>query len=211
LGTTIAAVGCCLATIIGASRILFAMTRGALNNHWLATVSSGSRVPATASVAVGAAAIAAILIVRIAFTSNAFDIFAWSGTTGTLVLLVAYGMFTCGAWYYLCVRGPRQGLAPRRLDYLVPVLALVVVGYTLYRNVLPWPATSSGRIIVILAAVWIVVSIVGILRAPRMTERIAMRFARDEGLTVAIDDESSPHVSGELRSSRVSTAYQEAG
>jgi amino acid transporter len=206
LGTTIAAIGCCLATIIGASRILFAMTRGALVNHRLATVSVGSRVPASASVAVGAAAIAAMLIVRIAFTSNAFDIFAWSGTTGTLVLLVAYGMFTCGAWYYLCVRGPRQGLAPRRLDYVVPVLALVVVGYTLYRNVLPWPTTSSGRIIVILAAVWVVLAIIGILRAPRMTQRIAARFARDEGLTVATDDESSAHVSGELRPSSVTTA-----
>ena len=206
LGTTIAAIGCCLATIIGASRILFAMSRGALVDHRLSTISSGSRVPAAAAVAVGGVAIVAMFIVRVAFTSNAFDIFAWSGTTGTLVLLVAYAMFTCGAWYYLCVRGPRQGLAPRRLDYLVPVLALIVVGYTLYRNVLPWPTTGSGKIIVILAAVWVVAAVAGIFSAPRMTRRIATRFAHDEGLTVAVDDGTSAHLAADMRSSPVSTA-----
>jgi amino acid transporter len=185
LGTTVAAIGCCLATIIGASRILFAMTRGGLADSRLARLSPRSGVPGPAAAAVGGVAAISMVIVRLAFTHNAFDIFAWSGTTGTLVLLVAYAMFTAGAWYYLVVRGPRQGLAPRRLDYIVPVLALMVVGYTLYRNVIPWPSTGSGRTIVLLDAAWVLVAIVGIICAPRVTTRIASRFAEDEGLSVA--------------------------
>jgi amino acid transporter len=149
LGSTIAAVGCCLATVLGASRILFAMARGAAPESRLARVSHGAAVPATASCALGLGAILALAIVRIAFTRDAFDLFAWAGTTGTLVLLVAYGLFTAGAWLHLCVRGPRAGMPARRLDYAVPLLALVVVGYTLYRNVIPWPATGSGRVIVL--------------------------------------------------------------
>jgi amino acid transporter len=197
LGTTVAAIGCCLATIIGACRILFAMTRCGLENSRLATVSERSGVPGPAAVAVGGFAAISMVIVRLAFTHNAFNIFAWSGTTGTLVLLVAYLLFTAGAWYYLIVRGPRQGIAPRPADYIVPVLAFIVVGYTLYRNVIPWPTTGSGRTIVILDIAWVVIAVVGILSAPRITQRIAQRFAADEGLSVAGSPTGSAVLPGE--------------
>jgi len=91
-------------------------------------------VPAVAAAAIAVAAVATILIILAAGTSVAFNLFAWSGTVGTLVLLVAYAIFTAGAWYYLCVRGPRQGHRAARLDFIVPVLGLIVLGYTLYRN-----------------------------------------------------------------------------
>lgn len=182
LGSAIAAIGCCLATVIGASRILFAMARGAAPESRLATVSAGSGVPASAAIVLGAAALAALALGRVAFTADAFDLFAWAGTAGTLVLLIAYGLFTAGAWLHLCVRGPRAGLAARRLDYVVPALALVVVGYTLYRNVIPWPDSGSGRAIVLLAAAWVLAAVGGVWGVPRMTRRIAARFAADEGV-----------------------------
>ena len=117
----------------------------------LSRVSAKSGVPAVAAAAIAVAAAAVILLILAVGTSVAFNLFAWSGTVGTLVLLVAYGIFTAGAWYYLCVRGPRHGQPANRLDFVVPVLGLLVLGYTLYRNVLPWPSTTSGRVIAILA------------------------------------------------------------
>ena len=152
LGTTIAAIGCCLATLVAAARLLFAMSRGGVGDRRLSRVSAKSGVPAVAAAAIAVAAAAVILLILAVGTSVAFNLFAWSGTVGTLVLLVAYGIFTAGAWYYLCVRGPRHGQPANRLDFVVPVLGLLVLGYTLYRNVLPWPSTTSGRVIAILAA-----------------------------------------------------------
>jgi amino acid transporter len=139
-------------------------------------------VPAAAAAAIAAAAIATILLIYFAGTSVAFSLFAWSGTVGTLVLLVAYAIFTAGAWNYLCVRGPRHGQPAARLDYIVPVLGLIVLGYTLYRNVLPWPSSTSGQVIAILAAIWVAAAIAAIVAVPRHAERIGDRLAHDEGL-----------------------------
>ena len=182
LGTTIAAIGCCLATLVAAARLLFAMSRGGVGASRLSQVSAKSGVPAVAAAAIAVAAAAVILLILAVGTSVAFNLFAWSGTVGTLVLLVAYGIFTAGAWYYLCVRGPRHGQPANRLDFVVPVLGLLVLGYTLYRNVLPWPATTAGRVIVILAAIWLAAAIAAIVTAPRWAARIGDQLSHDEGL-----------------------------
>lgn len=145
-------------------------------------MSEKSGVPAVAAAAISVAACAVIILIRVAGTSVAFNLFAWSGTVGTLVLLVAYGIFTAGAWYYLCVRGPRRGQPAKRLDFIIPVLGLIVLGYTLYRNVLPWPSTTAGQVIAVLALVWVAAAIAVILAAPRQAARIGDRLAHDEGL-----------------------------
>jgi amino acid transporter len=184
LGTTIAAIGCCLATLVAAARLLFAMSRGGVGDRRLSRVSEKSGVPAVAATTIAVAAVVVILLILVVGTSVAFNLFAWSGTVGTLVLLVAYGLFTAGAWYYLCVRGPRHGQAANRLDFIIPVLGLIVLGYTLYRNVLPWPATTAGRVIVILAAIWLAAAIAAIVTAPRWAARIGDRLSHDEGLVM---------------------------
>lgn len=182
LGTAISAVGCCLATTVAASRLLFAMNRGSVANERLATVSARSGAPVAATGVVAGSAVVLIIAVRIGITEKAFDLFAWSGTIGTLMLLVAYGLFTAGAWYYLCIRAPRKGIPAAATDYLVPVLALGVIGYTMYRNVLPWPTTAPGRANIIIAGVWVLVAVVVIVAAPAAARRIAGSLERDEGL-----------------------------
>jgi amino acid transporter len=182
LGTTIAAIGCCLATLVAAARLLFAMSRGGVGDRRLSRVSGKSGVPAVAAGAIAVVACAVIILILVAGTSKAFNLFAWSGTVGTLVLLVAYGIFTAGAWYFLCVRGPRHGQPANRLDFIIPVLGLVVLGYTLYRNVLPWPSSTSGQVIAVLAMVWVAAAIAAIVAAPRWAARIGDRLANDEGL-----------------------------
>jgi amino acid transporter len=184
LGTTIAAIGCCLATLVAAARLVFAMSRGGVGDRRLSQVSGKSGVPAVAATAISVTAVVVILLILAVSNHVAFNLFAWSGTVGTLVLLVAYAIFTAGAWYYLCVKGPRHGEPANRLDFIIPVLGLIVLGYTLYRNVLPWPATTAGQVIVILAVVWVVVAIVGVVAAPRQAAKIGSRLSQDEGLAI---------------------------
>ena len=102
------------------------------------------------------------------------------------MLLVAYAVFTAGAWYYLCVRGPRSGQRANQYDFVVPVLGLIVLGYTLYRNVLPSQATLAGRVIAIMALIWVIAAIIAIVVAPGWAARIGERLANDEGLALGV-------------------------
>ena len=183
LGTAISAMGCALATAVAASRLLFALNRGAFERRGFTKVSAKTGTPISASLFVCGLAAAIIVLMRVAITDKAFDLFAWSGTVGTLVLLVGYGLFSVGAWYYLCVRAPRQGHKAATLDYVVPVLAVAVIGYTMVRNVVPWPATAPGRANIVIAAVWVIAIIAVIVAAPKTTRRIADSLRKDEGLS----------------------------
>lgn len=183
LGTAISALGCALATAVAASRLLFALSRGAFENRGFTKVSPRSGAPVSATLFVCGLAAAIIVVTRLAVTDKAFDLFAWSGTIGTLMLLVAYGLFSVGAWYYLCIRVPRLGRPAAKLDYVIPVLAVGVIGYTMFRNVLPWPSTTPGRLNIVIATVWVVAIIVVIIAAPKATGRIAESLSHDEGLT----------------------------
>jgi membrane protein YdbS with pleckstrin-like domain len=81
------------------------------------------------------------------------------------------------------VRAPRLGHKAAALDYVVPLLAIAVIGYTMFRNVSPWPATGAGRANIVIAAVWVIAIVVVIFAAPKTTRRIAESLSRDEGLT----------------------------
>jgi hypothetical protein len=56
---------------------------------------------------------------------------------------------------------------------VVPLLALVVLGYTLYRNVSPYPAYDDGPAFwfPIVAGGWLLVGLVAVLVAPAMSQR----------------------------------------
>jgi amino acid transporter len=185
LGTTISAIGCCLATTVAASRLLFAMNRGSMKENRLSRVSARSGAPVGATFLVTGLAAVLIVITWLFITHTVFDLFAASGTIGTLSLLVAYGLFSAGAWYYLCIRSPRRGIRANRLDYVVPLLAIAVIAYTMYRNVSPWPSAAAGRADIIIAGVWVLAGIALIVALPRTARRIASSLSHDEGLAEA--------------------------
>ena len=122
----------------------------------LGTVSSRSGIPArsTATVAIGAYII--IALGWFVFGVAPFDLFVASGTIGTLILLLVYALATIGAAKLLFLSGERQVAA---WEVIVPFLALVVIGYTLFRNVYPYP-TGALAWYPIIAAVWVIVGIV---------------------------------------------------
>ena len=68
-----------------------------------------------------------------------FDLFVAAATIGTLILLLVYALATIGAAKLLFFSGERQVAA---WEIVVPFLALVVIGYTLFRNVYPYPTEA---------------------------------------------------------------------
>ena len=95
-----------------------------------------------------------------------FDVFTISATAGTLILLVAYVLATLGAVKLLFFSGD---VAISRWEVVIPVLGLALLGYTLYRNVIPWPSGSAlwgpGLAIAVLALIVVMVLRPAICRA----------------------------------------------
>jgi amino acid transporter len=181
-GTMVAAIGCCLASAVPASRLLFAMGRDAAGGRSVAKVSARSGEPVVATIAITGVAALLIILVRATLTQNIFDLFVWGGTIGVYFYLVAYALLTAGVWYFLNIRAQRRGVQPRPADRIVPILALLVVGYTLFRNAVPWPSTFALQLCVILAVIWVLIPVVGMFLAPGLARRMGQRLASEEGL-----------------------------
>ena len=83
--------------------------------------------------------LAMYLVIAVAWFGLGGDpstLFVASGTIGTLILLVVYALATVGAAKLLFFSGHRE---VRVAEVVIPVLALGLIGYTLFRNVYPYP------------------------------------------------------------------------
>src|SRR5829696_2088471 len=178
IGAAVSAFGCALACIVGAARLLYALSRDEVGPAPLGAVSSRSGVPArsTATVAIGAYVM--IALGWLAFGVAPFDLFVASGTIGTLILLLVYALATIGAAKLLFLSGERQVAA---WEVVVPFLALVVIGYTLFRNVYPYPAGALAWYPII-AAVWVIVGIILTFVRNAATQQAGERMMAEEGL-----------------------------
>ena len=105
--------------------------------------------------------------------------FAWTGTIGTLVILVAYLMATIGAIVLLV---KVRAMQVPRWQLVIPVAAIAVLGYTIYRNVVPYP-TGAAAWLPISAALWLALPLAAVIAAPRLAARIGSSLLQDEGLT----------------------------
>jgi amino acid transporter len=178
LGTAISAFGCCLACVVGASRILYSLSRDGLGTTALGGVraETGSPVRALAAVTIVAALI--IAGCRIFFTQSAFNVFLWSGVIGTLILLVAYALATLGAIRMLWFRG-RAKVAQWQM--VIPIAALLVLLATLYYNVDP-DAPKATRWNYYTAGIWVIAGAVLVLVLPGIANRVGRGLAQHEGL-----------------------------
>ena len=140
IGAAFSAAACCLASVVGASRLIFALSRDGMGPPVLASVHVSHNVPHIAAAA-GVVAVALIQAVGwVVLGARPFEVFTISATAGTLILLVAYVLATLGAVRLVFVSGDTR---VRRWEVALPVLGLALLGYTLYRNVVPWPAGSA--------------------------------------------------------------------
>lgn len=162
VGATISAAACTLATVVGASRLIFALSRDGLGPQPLAAVHDRHGVPHRA-VAASIAVIFVVELVAMIAGAPSLDLFVYSGTGGTLILLIAYGLATVGCVKLLFFSGPpAPGVKPvAKWELIIPVLALILLVYTLIRNVFPLPSGSDlwgpGMSIVVLIIVLVVV------------------------------------------------------
>jgi amino acid transporter len=186
-GTTVSAFGCCLASIVAASRVVYAMSRdsfgsrgvGAAHQRW------GTPTAATGLVTVFAVAIYLIYVgVSTQPSSVAENAFFWSGTIGTLILLVVYVLATVGMVSLVFVR--RRMPSVPMWQIVIPIAAIIVLGYTLYRNVYPYPS-GDGYWFPIVGGAWLVAAILAVLLAPGTARRLGAALAAREGITDAGD------------------------
>jgi amino acid transporter len=187
LGAAISAFGCALACAVGASRLLYAMARDGIAPAPLARVSPTRRTPVGAAVGIVVAAAVIEVLMWLVYRSDDADaptslaVFIAAGVIGTLVLLVVYVLASIGVIRLLFTGKDRS---VRTWEVIVPLAGLVVLGYTLYRNVIPLPE-GKNLIAPVVAAVWLLVGLVFVLAAPRIARRAGEALTADEGLTAA--------------------------
>lgn len=185
-GATISAVGCALACVVASSRLVFAMSRDGVGIAALADIDERHGVPTKAVLGIFASALVIIAGFRLA-GMDSFDTFANSGVIGTLILLVVYLLATVGV-IALCFGGGRAGQDPslrvRTWEVVIPVLAIVVLAYTVFRNIYPFPEGEAwwgpGP-----AVIWMVAVLILVVVRSRDAERAGERLLQSEGLAPA--------------------------
>jgi len=170
LGACISAFACCLACVVGASRLLFAIVRDLAPGHALSRTGS-SDTPARAAITVVAVVALMGFVDAVFFGALPFDTFFWSGAIGTLILLVAYLLATFGCIKLIWIDNKMPQV--RRWEIVVPLAAVVVIGYTLYRNVLPYPDVNPARWFPVVAGGWVAVVTVVAFAVPGFAQRLA--------------------------------------
>jgi amino acid transporter len=181
VGAAFSAAACCLACVVGASRLMFALSRDGMGPKVLAKVHETQEVPHVSAAACVAVVASVQALAWTAFRTTPFNLFLTSATAGTLILLVAYALATVGALKLLFFSG---GRAVAMWEVAIPVLGLALLGYTLYRNVIPWPSGGAlwgpGLAIATLTVVTIVV-----VARPRAARRAGAKLTQAHGLTAA--------------------------
>jgi amino acid transporter len=177
LGAAVSAFGCSLACAVGASRLLFAFGRDGIVPPRAALISPRRGTPHVAAVTVVAGMAVIVVVCAAVFGAAPFEVFTWAATVGTLILLVAYALATVGVIRLLFLGGVRRVPA---WEAVIPVLALFLLAYTLYRNVVPYP-TGAARWFPVVCGWWLLTAVVLVLARPDATRRAGERLA--EGLT----------------------------
>jgi amino acid transporter len=178
LGAMISAFGCALACAVGAARLLFALARDGVGFSPFGTLSATRGTPVRATAAVVIAMYLAIGTTWFLLGEKPFDLFVGSGAIGTLIVLVAYALATIGATRLLFFAGRRHVAV---WEIVVPGLALLLIGYTLFRNTWPYPTGAAGAYPA-LSAAWLLVGVVWVLARPAATRRAGQLLIADEGL-----------------------------
>jgi amino acid transporter len=178
IGAAISAFGCALASVVGAARLLFALSRDGVGPAAFDKVSPARGVPVRATAAVVTGMYAVIAVTWFVLRAKPFDLFLASGTIGTLILLVAYALATIGAVRLLFFSGRREVAV---WEIVLPALALLLIGYTLFRNTWPYPTGAAGAYPA-LSALWLLTGMAWVLARPAATRRAGRLLIADDGL-----------------------------
>jgi amino acid transporter len=170
LGACISAFACCLACVVGASRMLFAIIRDLAPGHALGRTGANG-TPAVAAMTVSGTVLVMAVICALFFNAEPFDTFFWSGAIGTLILLVAYLLATAGCIKLIWI-DKKMPQVPT-WEIVIPLAAVVVIVYTLWRNVFPFPDVNPNRWFPIVAGAWVLVVVIVTVAVPGFAQRLA--------------------------------------
>jgi hypothetical protein len=123
----------------------------------------------------------------VAASPAAFNSFLWSGTIGTLILLVVYVLASIGCIILVFVR---HKLPVPTWQIIIPIAGLAVLGYTLYRNVIPYPTGDSAWFPVV-AGVWLVVAVVAVIVAAGTARKLGAALQAREGIAAPGAEEAA--------------------
>jgi len=200
-GTVVSAFGCSMASCVGASRLVYSYARDGIGRRsFLARLSARSATPVRAvGVVIAAQFLVAVALAGVV-QATPLEAFAWTGELATLLLLVAYGLVTIGAIRFLFVAPARRG-HPRpvaRGEVVIPLAGVVLIAYTLYRNVIPYPAGAAAWLPAI-AAAWLLLVLLFVVARPEPSRRLGAELVTDEGMEAVPEERGKgrrPVVSG---------------
>jgi amino acid transporter len=176
IGAMVSAFASGLAATAAGARILFALSRDTVVGSALGRASTRTGAPAGALTIVLGIGVAVIVIQRLAGV-NAVNAFFYPGTIGVLSLLVAYALTNFGAIRYLFIKMRRAPM----WELVFPVLAIGVVGYTLYKNIhgVVFPYSRFPLVV----GIWLLIGLAIVLLWPGLSARIGASLARQEGIS----------------------------
>jgi amino acid transporter len=180
IGTIVSGFSCTLACLVGGSRMVYTLSRDATDGRSpLARVSPAYRTPWVATLLLASAGIGGEAVFGWGMSATPMDVFIWTSTIGTLLLLVVYLFVTVAAVKSVFFSGPRSVAA---WELGIPLLGGLLLLFTLYKNIHP---TGEPIWEPVTTAVWIAIALIAVAASPAATRRLGQRLAADEGLTAA--------------------------
>ncbi len=159
-----------LGTIAASARILFALARDAGLTTGIAKVSNRG-APLMALFGVTGVVLVIVLFHHFKGT-DILDATFYSLTVGTIALLVAYILATVGAAKFLFLEKVKRAPA---WQIIVPILAVITLGYTIYKN---WVGVESPyTYFPYVVIVWVVIGLLIVLLVPGHAGRVRDRLA----------------------------------
>lgn len=170
-GATISAFSSALGTASAGSRILFALGRDGFLSPSL-----GKAHPKHASPYVALAAVMVIAFVCniVLISQIGTNVFGWLGTIGVLSLLLVYLVTQVSAIKLFSSIGRWKGL-----QFAIPIVAIILLAYTLWANVYPVPAAPFNYFPYVVL-VWIVIGLIVVLASPSLVRTIGEQFTKEE-------------------------------
>jgi amino acid transporter len=162
-----------LACTVGAARMIYAMSRDSFGERGIGAAHSRWGTPAAATGVVTVMAVIIYVVYVIVSSSPsalAENAFLWSGTIGTLILLVAYVIATIGMTLLVFVR--REMPSVPMWQVIIPIAGIVY----------PYP-TGDGHWFPIVAGAWLAAAVIGVLIAPRTARRLGAALMSREGIS----------------------------
>jgi amino acid transporter len=169
-GATISAFAAALGTATGSTRLLFTLGRDRLLPASFGRTTQGAGSPLAAMLAV---VVITTICVLALFAANVSAVSAFGdfGSLGVLALLVVYLVTEIAAIRLFAGRW-------RKIQFAVPIVAIILLGYSLYGNVYPVPPLPAAIFPYIVLA-WIVIGIVVSLLFPQRLRQVAEHLAEE--------------------------------